>query len=136
MKRFDDWASRLNAYVIAAQDRVTPGMAVDWGKDDCCTFIAGGVEAMTGVDPMAEFRGRYKTRLGAMKALKRIGGGSLETALTKVFGKPISPGFGDKGDVALLGDACGLVLGRKSIFLTDGGLTFIDTVKVDKVFRV
>lgn len=47
-----------------------------WGANDCAMFAADAIEAMTGVDVAAEFRGKYSTKLGAFKAIKKIVGGS------------------------------------------------------------
>ena len=52
-----------------------------WGSHDCCLFASDCVRAITGVDPASRFRGRYKTRLGAIRIMRRhAGGGVVETA--------------------------------------------------------
>jgi hypothetical protein len=63
MHRLPDWETRLAAFLEPLRLR-----AFAWGKHDCCIFTAGAVEAMTGVDAMAEFRGRYSTQIGAKRA--------------------------------------------------------------------
>lgn len=45
-----------------------------WGKNDCCLFVADIVLEITGIDYAKEFRGRYNTRLGAMRFLSKNGG--------------------------------------------------------------
>jgi hypothetical protein len=47
-----------------------------WGSNDCALFAADAVEAITGVDIAEDFRGKYTTKLGAIKAIKEITGGS------------------------------------------------------------
>jgi hypothetical protein len=47
-----------------------------WGTNDCATFCADAIEAITGTDIAAEFRGRYENELGALKAIKAVAGGS------------------------------------------------------------
>lgn len=44
-----------------------------WGSADCATFAADCALALTGVDPLAGVRGRYKTALGARRILDREG---------------------------------------------------------------
>lgn len=66
--RLPVWRSRLTAY-CAAHAR-TPFAE---GAHDCAQFAAGAVEAMTGTDPMGEYRGRYTTIAGGMRVLKKAG---------------------------------------------------------------
>jgi hypothetical protein len=47
-----------------------------WQDNDCCTFVADAVKAITGTDIASEFRGRYTTKAGAFRAIKTITGGS------------------------------------------------------------
>lgn len=45
-----------------------------WGRLDCAMFAGDWVTRITGADPIAEFRGRYRTELGCARILKREGG--------------------------------------------------------------
>lgn len=54
MKRLDGWERRLHALIAAR--RFTP-FAV--GANDCASFAADAVIALTGADPMADRRGSY-----------------------------------------------------------------------------
>lgn len=49
-----------------------------WGKSDCALFVADGIEAMTGVDIAADFRGLYTTEEEAFALIRTVTGG--ETA--------------------------------------------------------
>ena len=80
MHRLPDWEERLAAYLEPLRTR-----PFEWGAHDCCTFTAGAVEAMTGVDPMPEFRGRYTTAIGSARALRRYGAGTLDATLDGKF---------------------------------------------------
>lgn len=44
------------------------------GVWDCCLFPAAWVKRVTGIDGAAPWRGRYRTRLGWLRILKREGG--------------------------------------------------------------
>lgn len=51
------------------------GMPFAWGSNDCALFAADAIEAITGTDIAAEFRGKYTNELGALRAVKEISGG-------------------------------------------------------------
>ncbi len=74
MKR-SDFAERLHAAVAARR-----GQPFQWGENDCALFACDLVEAATGVDYAAPFRGRYRTAAGAARALKRFVAGSRRLA--------------------------------------------------------
>jgi len=45
-----------------------------WGAADCCTAACDVFLRVHGVDPMEPLRGRYSTRLGAMRHIAQEGG--------------------------------------------------------------
>ncbi len=45
-----------------------------WGEIDCSIFAADWCRKMRGVDPAASLRGRYRTAIGAMRHVRRLGG--------------------------------------------------------------
>lgn len=95
MTRCVNWASLLSAYLL---ERKAQPFA--WVKNDCCTFAAGAVIAMTGRDPMADLRGKYKTRAGAGKLIARAG--NLQALASQYLGAPLaSPLLAMRGDVVL-----------------------------------
>jgi hypothetical protein len=99
--RFDDWPVRLARHLLDATDRVFL-----WGVHDCCTFACDGIEAMTGLDPMAPARGRYRDDRQAAAILREIGGGGLPEAadhLMSGLGAPlVHPAFAQRGDLVLI----------------------------------
>lgn len=46
-----------------------------WGSNDCCTFPADAIQAFTGVDLAAPFRGKYTDEAAAFAAIRSIAGG-------------------------------------------------------------
>ena len=74
MKRISNWESAFSEYIESKRN--TP---YEYGTNDCCMFAAGSVEAITGEDPMSEFRGKYKSLATSVRALQEIGAGDLET---------------------------------------------------------
>lgn len=111
MTRLPDWETRLNNYVVECG-----GRPFVWGEFDCAMFAAGAVIAMTGDDPLAEFRGRYSTGPGSIRALKRYGAGTLEATFdTKFAACPIS--FARRGDLAFHEGSLGVVMGPFALFV-------------------
>ncbi|WP_298810631.1 hypothetical protein [uncultured Sphingomonas sp.] len=105
MHRLPDWEARLAAYLEPLRLR-----AFAWGEHDCCLFTAGAVLAMTGVDPMPEFRGRYTTPIGAGRALRRYGAGTLDATLDTKFA-PIAPALAQRGDIVMTDGLLGIAWG-------------------------
>lgn len=102
MHRKPDWEARLAAYLEPLRAR-----PFAWGLHDCCTFTAGAVEAMTGVDPMPEFRGRYRTAIGSARALRKFGAGTLEATLDTKFER-VAATLCHRGDIVMVGGLLGV----------------------------
>ena len=68
---------------------------------DCARFAGGGVEAVTGINPLAHFSSEWTTRRGARRVLAAHGG--MSKAVGEVM-TPISPLFAQRGDVGLTAD--------------------------------
>ncbi len=94
--RRDNWEAALRARVELARDRL-----FEWGANDCALFAADCVEAITGFDLAAAFRGKYTTAAGARRMLMRYGEGSLEATVTALLGAPVAPALARRGDVVL-----------------------------------
>lgn len=135
MKRCDDWPERLFDEIEKARNR-----PFAWGKWDCTCFMAACVEAMTGEDPMADYRGRYQDEKTGKAALKEIGGGSLYQALRRKFGKPIPVALAHRGDLALartsMGPTVFVVLGEQMAGPGDAGLELVPVDRATRAFHV
>ncbi len=94
MMRNPDWAKRLHEAIQAAIER--PFL---WGENDCCLFAADCCAAVCGVDPAADYRGRYTTETGAKRALAKRHG-SLEAAWDACFQR-VEPAMAQRGDVCV-----------------------------------
>jgi len=127
MNRVSTWEYLLSRYIISIRKQ-----PFAWGTHDCCTFSAGAVEAMTGEDPMPEFRGKYDTALGSARVLD---GRSLEQVIDEKFEEtPI--GFAQRGDLALFDDCVGVVAGHYAWFVGEDGLERVERAMWDKTWRV
>lgn len=56
-----------------------------YGVNDCCMVVADVVVAAGGPDLMADYRGRYRTRLGFIRAFRKAGHTSLAEAATAML---------------------------------------------------
>ena len=114
-KRLPDWEERLGAYLMEVRER-----AHAFGSHDCALHGARAVEAITGADHGAPFRGRYTTALGAKRALKRFGAGSIEATFDAHLAS-IPPSFAGRGDLVMAdtptGPAIGVCIGGDGMFV-------------------
>src|SRR5579864_5172264 len=88
-----------------------------WGKNDCALFVADAVEAMTGVDIAAEFRGLYQSEEEAFALIRTVTGGEgIEAAAAwcaarhnlEEFAYPLGA---RRGDLVTLEDAGRVIAG-------------------------
>lgn len=115
MKRLATWEPALVAYLEACEAR-----PFAWGRHDCALFAAGAVLAMTGEDPAARYRGRYRSAAGSLRALRRFGAGSLEAELDTLFARK-APALAMRGDLALVDGSVGVVVGGHALFVGEEG---------------
>jgi hypothetical protein len=126
--RRPDWRSRLDQYLAACARR-----KFDAGRHDCALFAAGAVEAVTGTDLAAEYRGRYRTIRGG----KRIAGGDHVALAASLLPSRESVLHARPGDIAVLGDALGVVCGEHIAALHPvRGLASLPLTRSDLVLAV
>jgi hypothetical protein len=113
MNRVSDWEMRLSEYIASKRSVI-----FEWGVEDCCTFSAGAVEALTGVDPVPEYRGAYST---ALQSARVLDGKTMEEVLDSKFDE-VPIGFAQRGDLVLMDDCVGVVAGDYAWFISEVGL--------------
>lgn len=97
LNRLPDWRARFAAEMD--RQRRDP---FAWGQADCAIGLAAGaVQALTGQDLGAEWRGRYKTPAGALRVLRKAGHASLADAVAASLPE-IHPVYADIGDIGLI----------------------------------
>jgi hypothetical protein len=82
LHRHPDWPERLAAFVESRRH-----VPFAWGSNDCATFAADALVALTGADPMAALRGRWTNEAQALQVLQQTGG--LARAAWRVLGRPL-----------------------------------------------
>ena len=141
LERAAGWPRRLNEHLIDSQARFQE-IGFKWGVFDCCTFAADWVKSATGIDPMADYRGRYASKEQAMALLRERGGGTLLASLTGLFGKSVHPAKGMRGDLAWRRkeNALGIVytVGARqfSLFLGEDGMASLPISACDACFCI
>jgi hypothetical protein len=92
--RLPDWQQRFAEF---GRTRIT--MPFAWGSNDCCTFAAAAVEALTGANPM-ESVPAYDNPLEAARLIED--GGGLEQLAVSLLGAPVPPVMAAVGDIVLV----------------------------------
>ena len=102
------WVRLLHEFIESR--RRTP---FRWGEQDCCTFAADAVRALTGVDPIADLRGTYATEAEADAVLAAHGGlEAMAVRAAQAAGLPEgNPTLAHRGDIALVRNGNQMLLG-------------------------
>jgi hypothetical protein len=79
-----DHQDRLFAFIEAT--RLQP---YAWGTNDCVTFPANAILAMTGFDPAAKWRGKWNDEASAKALLEAEGG--LLAIVQRIYPRPSRP---------------------------------------------
>lgn len=121
MRHFD-WQIRFEAFIALSYKR-----PFEWGLNDCATFAADCVWALTGVDPApVDLRG-HRTAKQALRALKRNGG--LRGIATAALGQPRPALTARVGDVVLCKagtrDMLAICNGREALAPSSAGLVSV-----------
>ena len=124
------WEDALSDYITTKRHE-----PFEYGLNDWCLFAAGAVEAITGEDPMPEFREKYDSLKTSIKAIKEIGAGTLEATMDGKFPE-VEIGQAQRGDLAFFDDSVGVVMGGFAYFVSDDGLERIDRSVWDKCWSV
>lgn len=101
MTRYPDWQARLEKYLASAR-----GRKFKYGEFDCCLFVAGAIQAMTGTDLARDVRGLYGSAKQA-RSFCAIGGYSIGEFVVRLLRcrglleVPLGKAF--RGDVVVFG---------------------------------
>lgn len=128
--RISTWEDALSNYILTKRNE-----PFEYGVNDCCLFAAGAVEAITGEDPMPEFRGKYDSLKTSLQVIKDIGAGTLEATMDAKFPE-VQISHAQRGDLAFLDGSVGVVMGGFAYFVSDDGLERIDRSLWDKCWSV
>jgi hypothetical protein len=102
--RRGDWPEKLADYFDARRD-----LPFNWQTNDCATFAAGAIEAMTGQAPALP---AYKGAAGAARVMDE---GSVRERCEALFGAVLPVAFAQRGDLVLM-----LMEGRETLGICEG----------------
>lgn len=136
MPRFETWPK-----ILAEKIQDARGKPFAWGTHDCALWAFEVVAALTGIDHVAEVRGTYDSREGALRCLASTWGCGLEDSVTLLLGEPLpSPLYAQRGDVVSIGTgdgpALGICLGADLVFVSADGLALRSITDVIRGWRV
>lgn len=136
MKRVSDWDVRLADAVEAARHR-----PFAWGAHDCATWAFDVRAALTGRPSAAEaWRGRYKTEIGAIRMVRRLGYDDLRGMMHGLLGGPLAnPRLAQRGDIVISTDqfpAIAVVIGAQAVFPGETGLMALPIRSAEIGWRV
>lgn len=135
--RLTNWRNRLEMYLAEMRRaKIAPG------RVDCALFAAGGVKAVTGVDPAAEWRGHYRSFEAGLRLVRKAGFiDHIDAARYKFRSAPVAKAT--LGDLAVVptpdGDALGIVAGRGDVVMVlrlAGGLGTVDLLAATEILEV
>lgn len=133
LTKLPDWQLRLEAFVHARRT-----MPFVWGANDCCTFAADAVAAITGTTPLHADLRTYRTAKQAYRTIARHGG--IATIATAACGKPQSAVFAGVGDVVLVsvGKRAALAIcnGGTALAPSSAGIVAVPMAQAHKCWRL
>lgn len=114
-------------------------MPFSYGQNDCALFVADCLEAVTGVDFAAPYRGLYHTAAAALRVLRDDGYSDL-CALVAAHLEEIPPAMARAGDVMAFPAeetdwALGIVNGERVTVLHLNGLGTVARERAERAFR-
>lgn len=92
--RLPDWQLRLSEF-----GKARASMPFAWGSNDCCSFAAAAVEAITGSNPMRSVV-PYSSEIGALRRISEAGG--MAALASQYLGEPRPSLMAGVGDVVLV----------------------------------
>jgi ethanolamine utilization protein EutQ (cupin superfamily) len=137
MKRLKDWRTRLHE-AVEARRRVP--FSFETGAD-CALFAADCVDAMTGEDMAAGYRGKYRSQAGAIRAIRKAGFDDLASLVGSKLDET-STVRARVGDVAFIpdespfGGALGIVIGEQIAVMHVDGIGSVPRTAMIRAFRI
>jgi len=134
LKRQPTWRSALVKCIEARRKT-----AFRWGTNDCALFAADCIQAMTGTDLAAVYRGRYTSEAGARAILQATGYADVAAVAASMLAE-IHPSRAATGDVAVMEYAgepsLGIFNGALIMALRPDGIGTVPFTAAVRAFRV
>jgi len=132
--RCDGWESKLVEFL--EREGQTP---FAWGERDCVLFASDAAVLLTGKDPAAEGRGKYRTKEEGFAVLRAIG--CSQPGLMDAHFQRIRPSEAQRGDIVYRkregGASFGVVYGGAAFYRSpETGLVKEPVALADAAWRV
>lgn len=128
------WENRLIEYIATIRARDYAPSELDSGM-----FPAGAVAAMTGVDHVASWRGKYKTAARGKAMLRRKGYADYVEFVASLFEEHPSPLMAQRGDLVVIEQdgvsVLGIAQGEHIYVMTLKGLGLVPLTRAKRAFR-
>lgn len=131
--RLENWEQRLNDFLAAHSDAVHR-----YGAIDCVLFPAAIVEALTGEDPGAPYRGTYDGQVGALRLLAKLGAESPTELIDRYLPRVIRP-MARRGDIVMTYDGqTAVVFGEDALGICEdkAGFQRIPRARWQRAWRI
>lgn len=136
LTRLPDWDRRL---VRVTEKHMN--LSGEWGASDCLLTVGDAIEAVTGTDLLAPYRGRYKTEKGAARLMRRNGCETVEDVFRAFFSlPPVGRLLAQRGDVGVVMQGgeptAGYVTDQGFAAKGERGLVFHPVTEIVAAFKV
>jgi hypothetical protein len=130
--RKEAWTSILDAEIEAARDKT-----FGWGVHDCSLWVGRVVHAISDIDHVLLFEGKYTSEAEAKELLREACDGGIVKYLNERL-KAIPVPTAQRGDVVYdaKSGAIGICMGRNSFFVSREGLMTLATMSLKRAWKV
>lgn len=136
-------SARVPGWDRALEDLATAHVSIipEWGVSDCLMTAADAIEAVIGKDPLAKFRGKYKTEAGAARKMRANGCKNVKDVFENYLQlEPVNRFAARRGDVGvmLINDeyVAGFISGTGFAVKQPNGLAFYPVTDVEQAYKV
>ena len=128
--KVENWRQNLIDYLTEMSHRT-----LVYGAWDCAIFAGGAAGAQTGVDYVGPWVGTYTDLTTGTEALNRQGYFNHIDLVRQTFDE-VPVALAQEGDIAVIGDALGVVQGTHIYVLREEGIGLVPLLSASTAFRV
>ncbi|WP_343314887.1 hypothetical protein AAIB41_15250 [Brucella sp. BE17] len=136
-------SARVAGWDRALEDLASAHISIlpEWGISDCLMTAADAIKAVTGDDPLSQFRGKYKTETGAARKMRANGCENVKDVFeTYLRLEPVNRLAARRGDVGvtIINDeyVAGFICGSGFAVKQPDGLAFLPVTDIEQAYRI
>lgn len=135
---------RLDNWLIILANELNKPRKFAWGIEDCCLFSANIIKSITNIDIAKKYRGKYKTKIGAFRLIKRFGYNNLieciDTEIKKHGFERVNINMAQKGDVVTKkidnDEIVGIMLDDVGVFLQNDKYVYTKRIELNLAWGI